>query len=122
MKSRRARWLVTIAVSAFAVCGAGAASAKDHERGHAPATGPKPSWSSVTCPDQVRPAPKPAAPAPEVAPKRVRPPASLPCCNGADCSCSGPPALAAAPRRAALPRIVDARIGTAARPAPTGAS
>jgi hypothetical protein len=61
------------------------------------------------CPESRRVAPKaPAKPRPGTEAPRDRPPSSLPCCKGADCTCSGPPALAAMPpdaarRRAAHP-------------------
>lgn len=53
--------------------------------------------TDANCPDRGRataPKPSPKPKQPESEPGRERPPASLPCCNGADCSCSGPPALA----------------------------
>jgi hypothetical protein len=61
------------------------------------------------CPGDLRQAPKPK-PRPAPAPVRERPPSSLPCCNGADCTCAGPPALAALPVEAPRP---------ASTPAPT---
>lgn len=62
----------------------------------APVTGGAPMLASGDCPDQRRVSPKPPAkPRPEAEPGRDRPPSSLPCCKGADCTCSGPPALAA---------------------------
>jgi hypothetical protein len=60
--------------------------------------------ASGDCPEPRRVAPKlPVKPRQEIEPARDRPPSSLPCCKGADCTCSGPPALAATPAPVATP-------------------
>ena len=100
MKSRRSWWLLPAFSVILAAGAAGAANAEaplvgGHESDAATALS-----TGTDCPERGRTTtPKPVPkPKPETEPARERPPASLPCCNGADCSCSGPP-----PERNPLP-------------------
>jgi hypothetical protein len=100
MPSRRARWsqiLVAVALG-FGATTPTLADAPADRATTAPIV------ASSDCPEPRRVAPKlPAKPRPGIEPARDRPPSSLPCCKGADCTCSGPPALAAAPTPVATP-------------------
>jgi hypothetical protein len=110
MPSRRARWSQVLVAVTLGL-GATALALADAPAGRATAA---PIVASSDCPEPRRVAPKlPAKPRPEIEPARDRPPSSLPCCKGADCTCSGPPALAASPTPMPAPVATPPRAGYA---------
>jgi len=115
MKSHSARWILPALATLLSFGAGGIAYADTSASGYTAAESPV--LASSECPDPRRAAPKPTPkPKPEAEPARDRPPSSLPCCRGADCTCSGPPTLAAAPvKKPALPAhsITDQRLRAA---------
>jgi hypothetical protein len=97
MKSRRARWFLAT-LAALLSLGAGGVANGNTGEPNGYSQGDSPVLASSECPDPRRASPKPSPkPKPETEPARDRPPSSLPCCRGADCTCSGPPTLATVP-------------------------